>query len=149
MRSLLAETGGKAVDGSRVSFVPPQGRQDYLRTYGRIDIGLDPFPFNGMTTTCEALWMGVPVLTTLGQTPGARVGGGLLATVGLGELVAHSDAGLVEIAVALAGDRPRLADLRATMRGRLQASPLMDGPRFARHVEAAYRAMWRRWCSGQ
>ena len=149
VRSLLAETGGEAVDGSRVSFVPPQGRQDYLRTYGRIDIGLDPFPFNGMTTTCEALWMGVPVITTLGQTPGARVGGGLLATVGLGELVAHSDAGLVEIAVALAGDLPRLAHLRATMRARLQASPLMDGPRFARHVEAAYRAMWRRWCSGR
>ena len=146
VRAILAESGG--VDGSRIDFVPPQTRPDYLRTYGRIDLGLDPFPFNGMTTTCEALWMGVPVLTTPGQTPGARVGGSLLSAVGLGELVARSEEELVGIAAALAHDLPRLARLRATLRARMQASPLMDGPRFARHAEAAYRAVWRRWCEG-
>jgi predicted O-linked N-acetylglucosamine transferase (SPINDLY family) len=110
---------------------------------------LDPFPFNGMTTTCDALWMGVPALTLPGEMPASRAGLSLLSTVGLREFVASSEEDYVRIAVELAGDLPRLAELRATLRARMQASPLMDAPRFARNVEAAYRSMWRAWCATQ
>ena len=93
--------------------------------------------------------MGVPVVTLVGPTPVARAGLSLLTNLGLPELVAETPDQFVSIAVALAGDLPRLSELRATLRDRLQASPLMDAPRFARTVEAAYREMWRRWCKKQ
>jgi protein O-GlcNAc transferase len=124
-------------------------RWEYLSLYQRIDIGLDPFPCNGMTTTCDALWMGAPVVTLPGKMPVARAGLSLLSSVGLGEFVASSEEDYVRIAVELAGNLPRLANLRAIMRRRMQASPLMDAPRFARNVEAAYRSMWERWCRGE
>lgn len=147
VRARLAEAGGVA--GERVEFVPVQGRTDYLGTYGRIDVGLDPFPFNGMTTTCEAMWQGVPVLTLPGRTPGSRVGASLLGSVGLVELVAASEAESFALARTLAADLPRLASLRGGLRERMATSPLMDAPRFARHVEVAYRAAWTRWCQQQ
>jgi predicted O-linked N-acetylglucosamine transferase (SPINDLY family) len=124
-------------------------RREYLRLYQRIDIALDPFPYNGGTTTCDALWMGTPVLTLPGRIPVARAGLGLLSTVGLRELVASSETDYIRIAVELAGNLPRLAEMRATLRLRMQASPLMDAARFARNVEAAYRSMWERWCAGR
>jgi predicted O-linked N-acetylglucosamine transferase (SPINDLY family) len=93
--------------------------------------------------------MGVPVLTLPGEMPASRAGLSLLSTVGLGELVASSERDYVRMAVELAENLPRLAELRATLRTRMQASPLMDAPRFARNVEAAYRRMWRAWCTGQ
>jgi protein O-GlcNAc transferase len=102
-----------------------------------------------MTTTCDALWMGAPVVTLPGKMPVARAGLSLLSSVGLGEFVASSEEDYVRIAVELAGNLPRLANLRAIMRRRMQASPLMDAPRFARNVEAAYRSMWERWCRGE
>jgi predicted O-linked N-acetylglucosamine transferase (SPINDLY family) len=102
-----------------------------------------------MTTTCDALWMGVPVLTLPGEMPVSRAGLSLLSTVGLADLAASSEEDYVRIAAELAENLPRLAELRATLRARMQASPLMDAPRFARNVEAAYRQMWERWCSGQ
>ena len=139
--------GARGIIGERVEFVGFLPRWEYLRLYQRIDIGLDPFPFNGMTTTCDALWMGVPVLTLPGATPVSRAGLSLLSSVGLGELAASSEEDYVRIAVELAGNLARLADLRATLRPRMQASPLMDAPRFARNVEAAYRSMWERWCA--
>ena len=144
VRTCLAQAAGIA--GERVEFVGSQGRTAYLETYGRIDVGLDPFPFGGMTTTCEALWMGVPVPACLGQAPGSRVGASLLAAVGLRELIARDEDTYVESIRALAGDLPRLADLRRTLRARMESSPLMDAPRFARNVERAYCAMWQRWC---
>jgi len=98
-----------------------------------------------MTTTCDALWMGVPVLTLPGKMPASRAGLSLLSSIGLGELAASSEEDYVRMAVELAGNLPRLAELRATLRPRMQASPLMDAPRFARNVEAAYRSMWERW----
>ena len=141
--------GARGIAAERLELVGHLSRRDYLRRYQRIDIGLDPFPCNGMTTTCDALWMGVPVVTLPGETPNSRAGLSLLSTVGHRELAASSEEDYVRIAVELAGDLQRLADLRATLRPRMLASPLMDAPRFARNVEAAYRKMWREWCDPQ
>jgi protein O-GlcNAc transferase len=138
----------RGIAADRLELVGFLHRWEYLSLYRRIDLGLDPFPFNGMTTTCDALWMGAPVLTLPGEMPASRAGLSLLSTIGLGELAASSEEDYVRLAVELAGNLPRLAHLRATLRPRMRASPLMDAPRFARNVEAAYRSMWERWRLG-
>jgi predicted O-linked N-acetylglucosamine transferase (SPINDLY family) len=120
---------------------------DHFALYNRIDIALDTVPYNGTTTTCEALWMGVPVMTLAGRTHAARVGVSILTGLGLSELVAQSRDDYVEKAAALARDWRRLDALRKGLRLHMQASPFMDGPGFARRLECAYRAMWRRWCA--
>jgi len=130
----------------RVEFVNRVSVADYLKIYHRIDVALDPFPYGGGTTTCDALWMGVPVVSLAGQTAVGRGGLSILSNVGLPELVAHDVDQYLRIATDLAQDLPRLTQLRATLRPRMQQSPLTDAPRFARNVEAAYRTMWRRWC---
>jgi predicted O-linked N-acetylglucosamine transferase (SPINDLY family) len=119
----------------------------HLAAYAEVDIALDPFPYNGTTTTCEALWMGVPVVALAGRAHVGRVGVSLLNAVGLAELVASDHDDYVRIAVALANDRRRLAELRAGLRERMLASPLMDAAGFCRRLEAAYREMWHGWCS--
>jgi protein O-GlcNAc transferase len=141
--------GAQGIGMGRLELVGFLPRRDYLRLYNKIDLGLDPFPCNGMTTTCDALWMGVPVLTLPGKMPMSRAGLSLLSSVGLGEFVASSEEDYVRIAVELTANLARLAELRAGLRPRMQVSPLMDAPRFARNVEAAYRSMWERWCAGQ
>jgi protein O-GlcNAc transferase len=141
--------GARGIATERVELAGFLPRWEYLSLYQRIDLGLDPFPFNGMTTTCDALWMGVPVLTLPGKMPASRAGLSLLSTVGLAELAATSEEDYVRMAVELAGNLRRLANLRATLRARMRASPLMDAPRFARNVETAYRKMWQVWCAGQ
>ena len=118
----------------------------WLDVYREIDIALDPFPWNGHVTTCEALWMGVPVITLLGPVHRGRLSASVLHQVGLDELVADDADGYLQIAMALAGDRERLAQMRASMRQRVASSPLCDGAAMAREVEAAYREMWRNWC---
>ncbi len=118
----------------------------YFGIYRRIDVALDPFPYGGGTTTCDALWMGVPVVSLAGQTAVGRGGLSILSNIGLAELVAEDAEQYVRIAAELAQDLSRLSTLRATLRERMQASPLTDARRFARNVEAAYREMWRRWC---
>lgn len=135
------------IDPACVSYVGFQARADYLRTYQRIDIALDTFPANGHTTSLDAFWMGVPVPTRYGRSAVSRAGLCLLANLGLPELAAASDAGYVAAVTALARDVPRLAALRAALRARLEGSPLMDGARFARNMEAAYRQMWQSWCA--
>ncbi|CAG9235317.1 putative Protein O-GlcNAc transferase [Paraburkholderia tropica] len=134
------------IDPAQVSYVGFQARNDYLRTWSQIDLALDTFPYNGHTTSLDAFWMGVPVPTRVGRSAASRAGLSLLANLGLPELVAHSDAEYVDIVVSLARDLPRLAALRAGLRARMEASPLMDGARFARGMEAAIREMWRDWC---
>ena len=143
VRGLFAQHG---VAPERVAFAGMLPMEEYFRLYHRIDIALDPFPYGGGTTTCDALWMGVPVVSLAGPTGAGRGGLSILSNLGLADFVAHDREQYVRIAVELAGDLPRLSQLRATLRGRMQQSPLMDAPRFARNVEAAYREMWRRWC---
>jgi predicted O-linked N-acetylglucosamine transferase (SPINDLY family) len=118
-----------------------------LRLYDGIDIGLDTLPYNGITTTCDALWMGVPVISVVGPGGGgvSRAGFSILNNVGLPELATTSPDEFVATATRLAGDRPRLAELRATLRQRMQGSPLMRAADFAHRVESAYRTIWRRW----
>ncbi len=136
----------EGVTPDRVAFFGPQPRPAYLQLYHRIDLGLDTFPYNGHTTSLDAFWMGVPVVTLAGPTVVGRAGLCQLRNLDLPELIGESAEQFVEIAVRLAGDLPRLSLLRATLRERMQASPLMDASRFARNIEAAYRAMWKRWC---
>jgi protein O-GlcNAc transferase len=120
-------------------------RDAHLDRLGEIDIALDPFPFNGATTSFEALWMGVPVVTLAGQRFIDRVGVSLLTAIGETELIANSRDDYVARAVALANDPARLIRLRAELRGRVLASPLCDAPAYARAMEALYRDAWRRW----
>ena len=135
------------VDASRIEFVEFQSRDQYLRTFHRIDIALDTVPYNGHTTSLDALFMGVPPVTLVGDSVVGRAGLSQLYHLELTELVARDDAQFVEIARSLAGDLPRLAELRRTLRDRMKASPLMDINRFARGIESAYRDAWRRWCA--
>jgi predicted O-linked N-acetylglucosamine transferase (SPINDLY family) len=130
----------------RVEFVAYLPWTEYFETYHRIDVALDPFPYGGGTTTCDALWMGVPVVSLAGKLAVGRGGLSILSNVGLADLVGRDVDQYVQIAAGLAADISRLQELRATMRERMRSSPLMDAPRFARNLEAAYRQMWRRWC---
>ena len=131
----------------RVILVGKRSRPQYLQLYQRIDIGLDTFPYNGQTTSLDAFWMGVPVVTMVGKTAVGRAGLSLLRSLGLPELIADTPEQFTRVAVELAGDLPRLSNLRATLRERMRQSPLMDASHFARNAEAAYRAMWQRWCA--
>lgn len=124
-------------------------RQQYLETYHRVDMALDPFPYTGGTTTVESLWMGVPVLTQAGPNLISRQGLGLLHNAGLPHWVASDADDYVERAVAFASDLPALAALRSQLREQVLASPLFDAQAFARHFEAALRGMWTRWCEQQ
>jgi predicted O-linked N-acetylglucosamine transferase (SPINDLY family) len=118
----------------------------HLELYHRVDIALDTFPYHGTTTTCEALYMGVPVVTLAGETHASRVGVSLLHAVGLDHLVANSPEAFVDICTGLAARVDELAVLRQTLRQRMSASPLMDAADLARAVEAAYRQAWREAC---
>jgi predicted O-linked N-acetylglucosamine transferase (SPINDLY family) len=118
-----------------------------LAEYGDVDIALDPFPFCGGLTSCEALWMGVPVITLPGVRPVSRQTFALLSQLGLTELAARDAGDYVARAAALAGDAPRLAALRAGLRGRIGASTLGDAARFTRALEDALRTLWRHWCA--
>jgi len=142
--TLMASHG---VTWDRVKLVAHCPWEEYLRLFEQIDIALDSFPCNGMTTTCHALCMGVPVVTWTGTIAVSRTGRGLLNTAGLPEWVAHNEEEYIGIASAWARAVPRLAELRAALRLRMQSSPLMDAARFARNMESAYRTMWESWCA--
>ncbi|MHB8388080.1 MAG: O-linked N-acetylglucosamine transferase, SPINDLY family protein [Acidobacteriaceae bacterium] len=123
--------------------------RSHLEHYHRVDIGLDPFPYNGATTTCDALWMGVPVITLAGHTHVARVGVSQLSNLGLTQLIAYTPEDYIGIARHLASHLDTVATLRTGLRPRMAASPLAQADRFARNMEQAYRAMWHEWCQRQ
>jgi predicted O-linked N-acetylglucosamine transferase (SPINDLY family) len=137
------------IDPARIELLPwIASKADHLGAYEKIDVALDPFPHDGVATTCEALWMGVPVVSLGPDSQGGRSGAGILARLGLDALVAGTRRDYVSRAVALAEDPQRLLTLRDELRGRMAGSPLCDAAGFARDIEAAYRDMWRRWCAG-
>jgi predicted O-linked N-acetylglucosamine transferase (SPINDLY family) len=144
---LHEEFARHGVDAARLELQGWSAAREALAEYGRLDIALDPFPYNGGLTTCEALWMGVPVITCPGETFAARHGVGHLSNVGLAEMIAPTLDEYVERAVALAADLPALAALRAGLRHRVAASPLCDGQRFADNLASVLRGAWRQWCA--
>ena len=136
------------VSPSRLLFLDrTPSRTDHLARYALMDIALDSFPYNGTTTTCEALYMGVPKIVLAGRTHADRVGVSLLTNVGLPELIASTPDDFVRVASGLASNRDKLQELRATMRERMEHSPLRDEQGFAREMESQYRAMWKTWCA--
>ena len=136
------------VPRERVTLVPYVSLQDYMQWYDAVDVILDPAPYSGATTTCDALFMGVPVITAPGARTASRSAASILSASGLAEFICDGGEDYVRRAVALAGWPERIADLRRSLRSRLQASPVMDAAGFTRDLEAAYRRMWERWCSG-
>lgn len=148
MRLLAIERFSRhAIAPGRLILEGPSPRSQLVAAYNKMDIALDPFPFGGGVTTAEALWMGVPVVTLRGNRWVSRVGESILSTVGLPDLVAGDEEEYVHIVRRLAEDRERRNDLRRSLRPTMAGSPFCDGPRFARSLETAYRAMWRTWCA--
>ena len=139
----------QGIAAERIEFVASLPMADYFAKYNEIDIALDPFPYPGGTTSCDALWMGAPVVTLPCQTAISRGGLSILKFLDLPELIATSSDDYVRIAATLANDLPRLSMLRSTMRERMKSSVLMDIRGFRRDVEAAYRQMWLNWCQAK
>ena len=147
-RDLHAEWSRRGIAPARLRLLArDEAPLEHLCRYGEIDIALDPFPYNGVTTSFEALWMGVPVLALAGTSPAARMGATIATHLGHPEWIAGSLQEYIDKAVALAADHTRLAQLRQGLRTELQASCLMDAKGFAQRLETAYRDAWRQWCA--
>ena len=134
------------LEASRLILVERDSSQQYL-TYHRIDIALDPFPLTGGTTSTDVLWMGLPLVSMVGDSFRSRMGMTLLHNLGHPEWIAKNEQDYVRIAAELAADVPLLNSRRLGQRRRMEASPLMDEARFARHFGAALRSMWQHWCA--
>jgi predicted O-linked N-acetylglucosamine transferase (SPINDLY family) len=145
-RRIRELVSGMGVDAARLSFVGRMDRLSYLRAYDQIDIALDPLPYNGITTTCDALYMGVPVLTLKGATACGRAGQSILSCLGLDDWVTYTPQQFLERAIQFASNPAALVELRSTLRERMEQSPLMDAPAFTRAIESAFRRMWHQWC---
>lgn len=144
---LQQQFSNAGVDTDRIIFMTPQPqRMEHLATYRRIDIALDTFPYNGTTTSCEALWMGVPVITFTGRVHAARVGASLLHQLGLSELVASDQESYIEVAAELAENKNRLGLLHRELRDIMRSSALCNGLAFTRDLEQVYRKIWSDWC---
>jgi len=143
---LLAELAGRGIAGERVALLGTTSKERHMATYGEVDIALDSYPYNGTTTTCDTLWMGIPVITLAGSTHVSRVGASLLARVGLDDLVCPDTESYVTKAVALSGDPAWLAETRRSLRSRMQASSLCDAAAFIGEYEDLLRSAWRQWC---
>ena len=138
------------VDSDRIELLPwERTSHAHMSVYNNIDIALDTFPYNGTTTTCEALWMGVPVITLAGKTHASRVGLSMLSNVGLQELIAETKDDYIKKAVQLANDSATLTQLRESLRDRMAQSPLTDAKRFTANLETFYRRIWEKWCSSE
>ncbi|MBI3839170.1 MAG: tetratricopeptide repeat protein [Planctomycetia bacterium] len=134
------------IDRERIEICDKRPTAEYFRLLERADIALDPFPFTGHTTTCDSIWMGVPVVMLEGNTYASRFGGSVLANVGLEHLITRCVEQYVEVAVELAADMDNVAQMRAELRPRMAGSALLDFAGFTRNVEHAYRQMWLTWC---
>jgi predicted O-linked N-acetylglucosamine transferase (SPINDLY family) len=145
--ALLRDLGASGVAAERMRLVPYVSLQDYFGWYNEVDIALDTMPYSGGTTTLDALWMGVPLLTAPGERPASRSAASILTTAGMTEWIVSSAEQYVQRAVQFSQDRTLLGNLRATLRARLQASPLMDEAGFTRDLESLYRQMWRTYCT--
>ncbi len=137
----------KGVSAERVILQSSDPAPKHLESYNLVDIGLDTFPFNGAATTCEALWMGAPVITVAGTAYYSRVGVSLLSNVGLSELVAKTYDEYISMAVDLANDLKKLQSLRESLRDMMRRSPLCDAKRFTENLEMSYRQIWATWCT--
>jgi predicted O-linked N-acetylglucosamine transferase (SPINDLY family) len=137
------------IPAGRLEFETRLPTRDYQALRNRVDIALDAFPCTGGSTTCETLWMGVPMVNLAGDRFVSRVGASMLTAVGLPQCVATSPAGYLAIATGLASDTGKLAALRATLREQMRASPLYDGAGLARNLETLYGQAWRNWCAKQ
>ena len=144
--SLFVQNG---IEAARIEILPLLTFNEHLNQYSRVDIALDTFPYNGTTTTCEALWMGVPVITKMGNTHASRVGASILGQLDLDECVAATESDYIQKAVRLADNKAFLQSWRNTGRNRMQKSSLMDKASFVKKIEAAYRQMWLEWCAGR
>jgi len=143
---LLADLEAAGVSPARISTVPQAVLAEYLRSMGGVDIALDTTPYSGGTTTCDALWMGVPVVALHGTRSISRSAASILSSVGLVDWIAPTPEEYVRRAVDFAGDEARLDKLRGTLRGKMRSSPIMNETAFVRGLEDAYRTMWRAWC---
>ncbi len=137
------------IDTKRLDIRARVTHDEFLAAHREVDVALDPFPYNGTTTTCFSLWMGLPVVTLAGPVHASRVGATLLSNLGMQQWIARNADAYVEIAARLASDRPALTQIRAALRSMLQLSPITDGAACARNLEAAYRDMWTAWCRTQ
>lgn len=142
----IARLEGFGITAQRISTHSISSREDYLRAYNEVDFVLDTFPFTGGTTTCEALWMGVPTLTLAGETLLARQGASLLSAAGLLDWIVESESAYIKQAVVFANNVGYLAQLRSHLREQVLASPLFDGKRFARNFE---NTLWQLWLDYQ
>lgn len=145
--SLANGLAARGIDRARIDLVTNRRRSDYLELYNRIDVALDPWPYNGHTTSLDALWMGVPVVGLIGCTHVSRETFAVLALLGLEEFAANHVDDYILIASRLAENPQRLAQLRSTLRALIATSPLGDARGLTGRIEAAYRAMWQRWCA--
>lgn len=134
------------IEAGRIKLVERIPLEEYFRWYNQVDIALDSFPYSGGTTTCDAVWMGVPVITVPGTRSASRSTASILSTLGLADWIAEAPQGYVELAVRFATDIGALISLRKSLRDRVRGSALMDEERFARNIEAVYRRMWQAWC---
>jgi protein O-GlcNAc transferase len=137
------------VDPARVEFISFQSRDKYLKTYLRIDLGLDSIPYNGHTTSLDSLWMGVPVVTLVGKTVVGRAGWSQLNNLKLTEFAAFTEDDFIRIAVDWSSNLRKLSEVRAQLRKRMEQSPVMDGSLFVRGLESIYRQVWRDWCAAR
>ena len=145
----VGRLASQGIPAERLQVLGSKPYLEYLALHNSIDIMLDTFPYAGGTTSCIALWMGVPVVSLVGNTAPSRGGASVLHAVGLEELVAQTPEQYLDLAASLAGDTARLAALRSTLRDRMQRSALMDAQRFTSNLESAYRGMWRTWCGNR
>jgi protein O-GlcNAc transferase len=148
-RNLRREAEARGIDPARLVFAPRAPLAEHLARHRNADLFLDTLPCNAHTTASDALWAGLPVLTCAGSTFAGRVAASLLTAMDMSELIAASAAEYERIALALAREPRKLAEVRARLSRAREASAVFDLPRTARHLEAAYARMWQRWCAGE